>query len=548
MKKLLLLLSILFLLVSCQPYHPLSKHNYYIQSRLYNESLELQVQYFGDTQLKSLSDLPLKEIKRKIQNLEGLKAKDLLAYGTTNVNPEYKVFLFIQENNRKLDVSNGSKGSLVFRDTLSNSVLFKKINPDKTAYLYIKAKNNNNSLHSLVKDGESIINSLSIGAEVKEELTYNKVFNAVKDSPNYLKARKKLNTAPVEKTEANEWMQFQYLATINSFFSNNEDYKNQIEEFEANRKNQLKPILDTLLQNPEVKVNKGVLDEISELAKETRVVMLNENHWYPKHRVFAIKLLKKLKENGYTHLALEALFPNQDRKINERGFPTLNAGYYIREPNFGQLIRKAKELGFILVGYENQNQEINRELGQAQNLQHILEEDPNHKIFVYAGLDHILEEETKSGKRMAAYFKELTGLNPLTINQSDVIGNSQNELSLIPTSMVSTFEKLDKPVDYFVINNLESNFQESIDQEMETQEFTIEPKRFADLNANEILIKIFKKSEYDIYKNGSVPLQATLKKQSQEPILFSLPPGNYTIHFSSVENNEILVFNKTLER
>ncbi|APS40262.1 hypothetical protein [Salegentibacter sp. T436] len=201
-----------------------------------------------------------------------------------------------------------------------------------------------------------------------------------------------------------------------------------------------------------------VEDEISELARDTRMVMLNENHWYPNHRLFAIELLKKLKKNDYTHLALEALFPNQDQKINERGYPTFSSGYYIREPNFGQLIRKAKELGFVIIGYENQNREINRELGQAQNLQKILEEHPNQKIFVYAGLDHILEKETKSGKRMAAYFKELTGINPLTINQADMVGTTHNELNLIPQNVVKSFKKLDKAVDFFVINNLKSSF------------------------------------------------------------------------------------------
>ena len=70
MKKSFLFLSFIFLFCSCQPYHPLSKHNYYNQSRLYNEPLELQVQYFGDIKLKSLSNLPIRKIKRKIKDVE----------------------------------------------------------------------------------------------------------------------------------------------------------------------------------------------------------------------------------------------------------------------------------------------------------------------------------------------------------------------------------------------------------------------------------------------------------------------------------------------
>ncbi|APS40263.1 hypothetical protein AO058_15855 [Salegentibacter sp. T436] len=76
---------------------------------------------------------------------------------------------------------------------------------------------------------------------------------------------------------------------------------------------------------------------------------------------------------------------------------------------------------------------------------------------------------------------------------------------------------------------------------------TIGPHRFDELNAEEVLIKIYKRSEYDIYKSGSIPVRATLKKPSDKSISFNLPPGNYTIHFSSLENDNLSIFNKTIE-
>ncbi|MBZ9629787.1 hypothetical protein LB465_03265 [Salegentibacter sp. LM13S] len=541
MRKLFILLGVILFVVSCQSYHPLSKYNYYNQSRLYNEPLSLQVQYFGDVKMKSLKELRSKDIKRKIDHFEGFKVRNLVSYGATNVNPEYKVYLFLKENHGN---NPDTKGKLIAKDTASNTVLFKKVTPDKIAYLYMEAEKLNNNLGSLITDGESIINSLTTDSDVKEKLTYAKIFNAVKDSPNYLKAKEEIIMAPVEKTDANEWMQFQYLATINSLFSDNQEY---IEQFESKRKKQLKPILDTLLQNPGIKINKEAIDTISQMASNTRVVMLNENHWYPKHRVLAVKLLEELKQVGYTHLALEALNQNQDRKINQRGYPTFNSGYYIREPNFGQFIRKAKELGFVLVGYENQNQDINRELGQAQNIAQVLEQNPDHKVFVYAGLDHIIEEEIKSGKRMAAYFKELTGIDPLTINQADIIGNTQSELTLVPSSQVNSYKKLDKAVDYFIINNLEVSTLNSLGKE-NLRKVTINPQRFAALETEKILIKIYKKSEYDIYKTQSVPIQATLRTDSGNNWMFYLPKGNFTFHLSSLDNDEIHIFHKTIEK
>jgi hypothetical protein len=128
-----------------------------------------------------------------------------------------------------------------------------------------------------------------------------------------------------------------------------------------------------------------------------------------------------------------------------------------------------------------------------------------------------------------------------------MVGSTHNELTLIPQNLVSSFEKLDKAVDFFVINNLTSSSQDRIIGENKTQEFTIGPHRFEELNAEEVLIKIYKKSEYDIYKSGSVPVRETIKKASDKSISFKLPPGNYIVHFSSLENDNLIIFNKTIE-
>ncbi len=61
---------------------------------------------------------------------------------------------------------------LIAKDTASNTALFKKITTDITAYLYMEAKKSNNSLHSLITDGGSIINLITTDSDVKEKLTY----------------------------------------------------------------------------------------------------------------------------------------------------------------------------------------------------------------------------------------------------------------------------------------------------------------------------------------------------------------------------------------
>ena len=81
-----------------------------------------------------------------------------------------------------------------------------------------------------------------------------------------------------------------------------------------------------------------------------------------------------------------------------------------------------------MAGYENRNPDINRELGQAQNLAQLLENDPDARIFVYAGLDHIVEEEHDGRKRMAA---------PFSISATTII---------LPAAFFQSFIKRPEPV------------------------------------------------------------------------------------------------------
>jgi hypothetical protein len=92
-------------------------------------------------------------------------------------------------------------------------------------------------------------------------------------------------------------------------------------------------------------------------------------------------------------------------------------------------------LGFKLVSYESTDTteyqgeseyylDNIREVNQAKNLNNILKNDPKAKILVHAGHGHIWE---KGGNIifMAEYFKILSGIDPITINQS--INNSMDE-------------------------------------------------------------------------------------------------------------------------
>ena len=156
------------------------------------------------------------------------------------------------------------------------------------------------------------------------------------------------------------------------------------------------------------------ISKIVELAQDRKVVMLNEAHHVSMHRMFALDLAKALRKSGYMHIAAET-FGNVSA-LNDRRYPTLKDGAYTGDPEFGHFIRMSASLGYDFVNYESGK--FDRELGQAENLASFLENNPKAKLFVYAGYAHIREVETDSGDSwMAKHFKELTGLNPLTIDQ-----------------------------------------------------------------------------------------------------------------------------------
>ncbi|SEL65852.1 hypothetical protein [Parapedobacter koreensis] len=55
--------------------------------------------------------------------------------------------------------------------------------------------------------------------------------------------------------------------------------------------------------------------------------------------------------------------PQQEETVNETKQIDLNSGFYIQEQNYAKLARKALELGFKLVSYENTDNTKEREMG-----------------------------------------------------------------------------------------------------------------------------------------------------------------------------------------
>lgn len=192
-------------------------------------------------------------------------------------------------------------------------------------------------------------------------------------------------------------------------------------------------------------VGRDAIAEIVRRARDTGIVILNEAHSHPRDRAFAWRVAQALRPLGYSMLAAET-FDNEppyagkptlvERLAHDR-FVRISTGFYTRDPVYAAFLRNALAIGYEPVSYEQNSlqrpkgrlprrQSIEaREQAEADNLTAIHRRLPTAKLLIYVGHSHVAEaalDEDNGGKIewMAARLKRMTGINPLTIDQTTV--------------------------------------------------------------------------------------------------------------------------------
>ena len=284
---------------------------------------------------------------------------------------------------------------------------------------------------------------------------------------------------------------------------------------------------------------------IIERSKMEQVIIVNEAHHMPLHRVFTTRLLEGLYENGYRYLGLEGLTVggDSDYELNSNGYPSLNSGYYTKEPQFGNLLRVAMDMGFELFSYEAAGDENGkeREIAQAQNIVAFMDKHPDEKVLIHCGFAHAAEGEYKSWeKTMAGRLKEYSGIDPLTINQTSYAEKSERRFE-------SPYYKAFHPKESVVfIDDEGKGFQEgNKSYYYDLYVFhprTRQPERpewllFADrkvmefnLNHEELTppFMLFVYAENEPI-GTAVPLEVMEIQHKEQPITCILPPGKHNL-------------------
>ncbi|EZH72135.1 hypothetical protein ATO12_24675 [Aquimarina atlantica] len=302
-------------------------------------------------------------------------------------------------------------------------------------------------------------------------------------------------------------------------------------------------------------LNVVVKEAKQEILKQTiskKVVMFNEEHHNPYHRVYVETFLKDLKKQGFTVLALETL-AWEDQKLNSRKYPISKSGTYTKEPYFANLVRKALELGYKVLPYESKEIVDNmsiaiREKNQADNLVNIITKEPGN-ILVLAGYSHIAEKPIASGhgganEWMASILKTKYGIDPLTIDQTEMI-NEENLNAVALPMLDATYYIPEEFKGVYDMCLIYPKKVEDLHNELGKKKIdVILNNEYVNTNT---LIQFYIKQEYEKHKDKAIPYEQFMI-ESTKMSLYLGPAKKYIMllrdkNYKVITKKEVSDFN-----
>ncbi|HEX7047051.1 MAG TPA: hypothetical protein VF275_05730 [Gammaproteobacteria bacterium] len=289
---------------------------------------------------------------------------------------------------------------------------------------------------------------------------------------------------------------------------------------------------------------------IVSLVKDHQLVLVNEAHHISRHRATTRSLLQPLYETGFRYLAMEAL-GEPAKMLEARGYPVADSGFYLKDPEFGDMIREALRLGYTLIQYEpaNSQSQQERERGQAANIAAVLEKDPDARILVHAGYQHIEESGLLFGARtMAQHLEEMTGIDPLTVNQAALTWAGD---ALEPNAIYSRAMQLAPATsEAFVLKTADGPW--SLEPERYDVSVVTPPTRYLENGRPEWLLRAGNRSAVTLdVPDGARLVEARLKNESAdgvpvdrveirsgESVTLLLPAGDYRLSWYDIAGEQ----------
>lgn len=192
------------------------------------------------------------------------------------------------------------------------------------------------------------------------------------------------------------------------------------------------------------------VDGLARLARDHRVVFINEAHHMPLHRAFTQRLLVRLRELGFTHFAAEG-FPLGVNRNGLVGHPLRSPFAVLTdEPLYGDLRRQAVTLGYQIVAHDvRPDCQIigdpwecldQRERLSAQRLVDQVLKDPAARVLVHVGYGHGSRHVDDKWRSLAQYLVDMTGEMPLSVDQ--VRYTAQDRPAMEPVEYVDLLARI----------------------------------------------------------------------------------------------------------
>ena len=186
--------------------------------------------------------------------------------------------------------------------------------------------------------------------------------------------------------------------------------------------NRINPSRSAMLPQRGAWATVSAADAVVDMAANRHIVMVNEAHHDAHTRELTLELLPRLRAMGFQYFAAEAV-DDKDPGLMQRGYAIDTTGSeYLLEPLYGEIIRQAIKLGYIIVPYDaDASASTARDTIEAQTLyEKVFAKDPQAKLFVHAGYSHIDKASGNLGsgiKPMGMQLAQMSGYDPLCVDQ-----------------------------------------------------------------------------------------------------------------------------------